>query len=234
MPYFDQYTQNGVGTETAHNNLVGRLNKAWANPVFTSMQVGNSSDYVSLDSEGVHLNGDATVWDDKEFPLGGQRISAPASKVVESTNNLIAYTTNCPLTDYVWMNIQMSHSKKLFSPVYPHLHWNQDSTKRPNWLVQYRWLYGGITIPSTWSYSTISAPVFPLTAGIAQITNFVPITPSSNEGLSAILQVKLKRDSSNTSAKFASTDPYGASAFAQSFDIHYERDSMGSRQEYVK
>jgi len=234
MTKFSAYSPTDMETNAQHNTLIQQLNKAWANPVFTSMQAGNSSDYVSLDSEGVHLNGNATVWDDRDYPLGGQRISAPASKVVESTNNLIAYTTNCPLTDYVWMNIQMSHSKKLFSPVYPHLHWSQDSTKRPNWLVEYRWIYGGITIPSTWSYSTISAPVYPLTAGIAQITDFVPITPSSDEGLSAILQVKLKRDSSNTSAKFASTDPYGASAFAQSFDIHYERDSMGSRQAYVK
>lgn len=234
MARFTAYSQRTEDVQESHNTLVSQLNKAWANPVFSSAWIGGTSDYIALSSSGIRLNGGATVFEDRDYPLGGQRISAPGAKVVESTNNLIAYSTNCPLGDYVWMNIQMSHSKKLFSPIYPHVHWNQDSTKLPNWLLEYRWMYGGIAIPSTWSYSTMLASVYPLTAGISQITPFATITPSSNEGLSAILQVKLKRDSSNTSAKFASTDPYGASAFAASFDIHYERDSMGSDSEYSK
>lgn len=220
MPKFDQYSQDDIRTNDAHNNLVKRLNREWATPVF--------------DNLAPTLSGTATVWDDKEMPMTGQRISAPGSKVVESTNNLVAFTTNCPLTDYVGMNIQMSHSKKLDSIIYPHLHWNQDSTKLPNWIVEYRWVHGGLAIPTTWSYSTRRQQVYPLTAGISQITDFVALNPTTNEGLSSILQVKLKRDSANASAKFASTDPYGASAFAMSFDIHYERDSMGSDDEYVK
>jgi len=220
MARFPAYAQSTKSDHEQHNYLVRLLNNFYAAPDFS---VGAPT-----------LSGTATVWDDKEMPLTGARIDAPASKVVTSTNNLVAYTTNCALTDYVGMNIQMSHSKKLYSPVYPHLHWNQDSTKLVNWLVEYRWVHGGKTIPSTWSYSTISMNVYPLTAGTAQITDFVALDPTTNEGLSSILQVKIKRDSSNASGKFASTDPYGASAFAMSFDVHYERDSMGSDQVYVK
>jgi len=233
---FTPYSQKPEDVNDNHNVLVSQLNKAWANPVFTSMQVGNSSDYVSLDSEGVHLSGGATVWDDKEFPLGGQRINAPGGKITESTSNSIVYSTNCPLTDYVWMNIQQSHSKKLYTAVYPHIHWLQQTSNEPNWLLEYRWQYQGAALTNTWTRSTISSHVFPYVAGstMNQVSNFNIITPTSNEGLSDILQIKLKRDSANASSNFATTDAYGKTAIAYSFDIHYERDSMGSRQAYVK
>jgi hypothetical protein len=53
-------------------------------------------------------------------------------------------------------------------------------------------------------------------------------------GLSDILQVRVIRDTDNASGLFAGNDPYTATVGAINFDVHYQVDTNGSRQEYAK
>lgn len=178
--------------------------------------------------------GDATVWNDREFPMSGVRINAPGSKVNASEMEVL-YSTNCPLTDYAAVNIQMSHGAKMGSAINPHLHWVQQTSNFPNWIISYRWQYQGQPYSTTWTFSTRNGNAFTYSGSeLNQITKFTDITPSSLQSLSDIVQFRVHRDSTNGSSMFASTDPYAQSARAVSFDVHYEIDTVGSRSEYSK
>jgi hypothetical protein len=133
------------------------------------------------------------------------------------------------------MSFQLKHGMKTRATVFPHLHWWQDSTKMPNWAISYRWQYNGRLTNSAWTDVKWSSNAYTWTTGqLNQITAFPAITPTSDGGISDILQVKLIRDSANQTSKFASTDAYGAPVNATAFDLHWERDTLGSRTEYQK
>lgn len=178
--------------------------------------------------------GDAMAWEDEKNELIGKRLDAGGSKVnTNDAEGTVAFSTNCPITDRVVMNIQMPHSKVPLSLISPHLHWFQASTKMPNWLIQYRWQYGGIAPTTTWTSLPYTSNAF--ANGVCnQITEFSDITPSTDEHISDICQIRLTRDSANTSLEFATTDPYGATANAVSFDVHIKKDTIGSNSEYGK
>jgi hypothetical protein len=217
-----------------HNVLVEQLNKNWI--VAPSAHIGNTSDYLGIASDGTPtLYGAATVFEDDMTELYGARVSAPGSKIAESTNNTLLFSTNCPVSDYAGLNFQTKHAMKTRAALYPHLHWWQDSTKMPNWLIRYRWQYNGKPTNSAWTDVAYTSNAFVWTTGqLNQITAFGSITPTSDAYISDILQIKLTRDSANTSSKFGTTDPYGAPVHAMMFDIHWERDTLGSKTEYIK
>jgi hypothetical protein len=133
------------------------------------------------------------------------------------------------------MSFQLKHGMKTRATVFPHLHWWQDSTAMPNWAISYRWQYNGRLTNSAWTDVKWSSNAFTWTTGqLNQISVFPVIAQTSDASLSDLLQVKLIRDSANASSAFATTDAYGAPVHALMFDLHWERDTLGSRTEYQK
>jgi len=52
--------------------------------------------------------------------------------------------------------------------------------------------------------------------------------------VSDIIEMRLIRDTVNTSTLFTGADPYTGTVGITSMDLHFECDTLGSRTEYTK
>jgi hypothetical protein len=140
----------------------------------------------------------------------------------------IGFLASPSATQVIAIIAQMPHSWKLGSTIYPHIHWMPITTNTGSvlWHIEYKWTNVFATESGTWTTLDILSPA----DGIAfkhQLSSFGGI---SGEGkyLSSILTIKISRIGGD------GTDTYTADALLKEFDIHYEMDTLGSRQEYIK
>ncbi len=197
----------------------------------------NGGDYTGFEDDGTMVfNGDATVYDDILNQLIGEKLESPSSQITQdASEGTVVFSTSADLTDYVVMNVQISHSWKMGTPIYPHIHWFQTEDNIPNWLLQYRWQANGQPKTTTWSSTPLSENAFEYVSGtLNQISGFPAIEPPTGYDLSDIVQFRIIRDNDNDSGLFAGADPYTTSVHAVNFDCHYIKDGVGSRQEYSK
>lgn len=203
----------------------------------SSLNAGGAVNYTGIDGGG-HLKmfGTATVFLDELYPLIGQKLESPSSDIVTNlAEGALEFKTSATLADYVVMPVQINHDWKVASNIYPHLHWWQTSTVVPNWLILHRWEVQGSAKMEAWSTQAWTSHAFAYSGGtFNQITVFGTITPPGNSGLSDILQIRLLRDTANASAAFGTIDELAASVYAVSLDVHKEKDTLGSNQEYSK
>ena len=200
---------------------------------------GGAVNRTVFDEDGtMEAQGDATTWEDLRFPLQGQRLDVAAGRVdYNYTDCTVDFQSNALYPgDPICFICQQSHSKLLGSAIELHLHWLQNQNATPNWLIGYKWLNTGER------YDTLTETLMPWTSNaitytantISQLTEFGTITKPVDDTLSSILHIRLFRDTTNVSTLFAGADPYIGDAQATEFDIHYIKDTMGSREEYVK
>ena len=187
-------------------------------------------------------NGDGRVrlrlsaWDDLRSPATGSRIDTSTGRLdYNFTECGIAFDETARYPDEPLCIIQqMSHSKKLGTPVRPHIHWIQNSADVPNWLIAYRVYSYGDVVPE-FQLAKYDNTIFAYTGWeLAQITTFPNIECPDDEMLSLELDVILYRDSANASGLFDGPDPYGGPVLYKEFDIHYQRDGFGSTYEFKK
>lgn len=193
-----------------------------------------------IESDGtLEFKGDATVWEDLRFPLQGQRLDTSSGRIDYNYDDCtVDYADNARYdNEPICFVAQMSHSKLLGSAIELHLHWLQNANNTPNWLLGYRWVNTGETAVIVGSETLVKwqTNVITYSSGtISQLTEFGEITKPTTDTLSSILQIRLFRDSANTSTLFAGADPYVGAVQALEFDIHYEKDTIGSRTEFSK
>ena len=179
-----------------------------------------------------------TVFDDIRFPLTGQQLTTSAGRLDYNFDECtvdFGATARYP-EEPICMVAQMPHGKKFGTDIRPHIHWVQEQDETPNWLLAYRFYNNGAAIPSSFSLAAISStPDFVYTSGtILQLSDFPHIGAPVNEGVSAICDLILYRDSANESGLFVGADSYSGTAAAKEFDFHIMFDAPGSRQEYIK
>lgn len=185
-------------------------------------------------------------WDDEKFPLIGQGIDTTTGRhgmnyyngVVFFANNA-RYTVNA-INEVVSMNSQMPHKWNTGSAIKPHIHWlQQHATNIPNWLLGYEIKQKGATLSLETDFSnmtllTIQSNAFTYTSGVLeQISGFGEID-MTGYGISDNIHYCLWRDTANASGEFSGADPSSLTEYIREFDVHFEIDSRGSRQEYVK
>lgn len=177
-----------------------------------------------------------TYWDDLRFPFMGQQLDTASGRIDYSYSELgIGFQNNTRYTEEpICMIVQMPHAWKLESAVHPHLHFIQNQNASPNWMIEYRVYKNGAAVPSTWQKS-IGSLVYSYTSGsIIQKCIFTEIDMTGIDSVSSFIDVKLYRDTGNASSLFTGSDPYTGTAIAKEFDIHYEIDMPGSRDQYIK
>ena len=177
------------------------------------------------------------VWDDLRFPAFNARLNSVAGHIdYNETDGTVDFDDSSDYTDNDALQFccQMQHAHLFGSDVHPHIHWIQASANVPNWMIAYRWhLVGGT--PGAWTLAKYSGHAITYSAGtIHQLTEFGTISPPANETVSSILQVKLFRDTPNTSTLFAGADPLVGDTKLLEFDLHYQIDALGSQGEYTK
>jgi hypothetical protein len=139
----------------------------------------------------------------------------------------------------LYFTIQIPHSYKLGSTLQPHVHWTTFSGTPSGtnvvWGLEYTMMKVGGTFSTTTTLLTANTviPSIGTPTGVGQhlITEFSGITSGTSPndiGISTILMCRLFRKAADSNDTFAY--PVGLLGF----DIHYEKDTQGSREEYVK
>ena len=182
------------------------------------------------------------AWDDLRFPLvSSSRLDTSSGRIdYDFFNAAVEFQSNARYpNEPVCFLIQMQHTWKEETEIRPHLHWVQQGSDVPNWLMAWKYWDNGqsFTLNTDYSAHTLAAwdsNIFTYTSGsIVQISEF-PAISMAGMGTSDGIVVSFFRDSANTSGQFAGADPSAITESAFEFDIHFQKDFHGSRQEFAK
>ena len=200
------------------------------------LRVGGDTNYFYVTSGGeVSLNGAATQWDDLRVAGSQARpgVTAPTLGAFGPSGNLRTLRFDAGQHDEIEFEIQMPHSWKLGSKLYPHVHWAPVSATTGNvvWELEYAWANadGTFGAPSSMASDAQAA------GGMAWVHKLAPLKSGGNayidgtgKTLSSMLVCRLHRNAGSGS------DTLNADVAFLEFDIHYEVDSFGSNEEYTK
>lgn len=207
-----------------------------------SQNVKVNSNFVIEPDGTQRLDGAATVWDDlMVFPDATSRGNSypPTWRVFKknSTDNsqgVYLWFFSSSSEQELYFTAQIPHSYKVGSALFPHVHWTTVTGTPINSNVVWGLEYSVIAIGGTFPYtSTVRATS--IIGGITSISGtgqhlisaFESI-PGSNLGISTVICCRLYREVSNNG------DTFGNEVGLLGFDIHYEKDTEGSRSEFTK
>jgi hypothetical protein len=183
-------------------------------------------------------------WDDVRFEPDAQNLLNPAGRIDFDTTELtVDFQANALYPDDDFFGVrQMSHRYKLQSSIRPHCHFYQLGSAVPNWLVELRIYKNGGLVPAGYQLYALDqlAFTYPGSGTFFQIafTDLIDMTATGPFGaidtVSAFVDMKFYRDTTNVSGLFAGPDPQAGNAKLKEFDIHYQIDSSGSNQEFIK
>jgi len=196
--------------------------------------VANGND-TKVEADGsLKFEGNATVWDDLRVSLDKGSSSASLEYVWGSVGPQIWYFRNNEGLEMMSFVVQLPHSWKEGTTIYPHVHWLPKTSKTGNleWNLDYSWQNYDASTPQVFPTYTTSTVVAtgPFVANTHRITSLTGGTGLDGTGkkISSILICRIWRNSSNTA------DTYNDDAGLLSLDFHYQIDTVGSRAEYVK
>ena len=191
------------------------------------MTVGNR-DWSLENKIGLH-------WDDLKFPATGNNLDSAATRYRYDFDELaIIFDANARKSEEILGYIaQMEHAWAEESTLKPHIHWIQSQAAVPNWLIEYRRYNNGSIVPAFTAVAALSS-IFTYTSGdMLQITTFPDINMAGLT-VSSFVDVRITRDTDNTSGLFAGVDPVTGPVSFKEFDFHAQNDSRGSLLEYIK
>jgi hypothetical protein len=204
-----------------------------ANVLFAQIVKINSNHVIEADGT-VRADGAATTFDDILVPFTQAKQGSNSKPDFDFTNVGLLFPQNDAL-EKIYLVVQIPHSYKLASSIYPHIHWQQTSSSFPIWKMDYKWFNIGDPIPGSFTTIQTNTGVKTYSTGsLHQVSSFGEISGAANstggglspiaKGISSILLIKLYRDDN-----VAIGDVLGFQ-----FDIHYEKDTEGSRDEFEK
>jgi hypothetical protein len=216
----------------------------------TSFKIGDVSggDYIEIGTDGyLTLNGAATVYDDLRIPVtsttaGGTK--DPDFAVFKTNGSgsqgVFLHWFDKNAEEELYFSLQLPHSWKEGSNVFPHVHWVGETTSTtglfPRWGLEYTWsnvnaAFGNTTIiysdASTAASATVSGDTL-VTADKHHISIIGDGTGIDGTGqtFSSMLMCRIFRDATNA------TDDYPFDAGLLEIDFHYQIDSLGTNNEF--
>ena len=190
---------------------------------------GGTTHYSEFEADGTyHMAGDATVWDDITVPGLSVRPSGSLPPALTSgfAGNANLYTYQFIGTggsvNECYFSIQLPHGWKEGSTIYPHVHWTPTDANAGDvkWQLEYTWANLNTAFGGSTADSVVSAASG--TAWQSQVSGFTPIV-GTGKTISSILVCRLFRDPADVA------DTYAHDVSLISFDIHIEKDTIGSR-----
>lgn len=190
-------------------------------------QIGTDPDYTEFEADGTPVfKGAATNWNDINkslLPLS-TGLNVPNIIAINGAVHLKVRAFNGVGTlNELGEGCEILHDYKEGSDIMPHLHWAATTSAAGNvkWQLAYMWINRNGTFTGEVVESVTVAA-----SGVAwqeQRTNFPAISGTGKE-IGSRFQFVLFRDPTDAA------DTYAADAAAFDFGIHYERDTIGSRQ----
>jgi hypothetical protein len=166
-------------------------------------------------------------WDDiitPGFALGTGN-AAPALVSFSPVTNMRVYgfsgTNSTP--DELFAFFELPHGYKEGTDLYPHVHWqpNDNNVANVKWQVAYAIAPVGGNFTVTGSSAGVEATV---DSTSHLLTTLAPVIPGLNLKIGSIIACRLFRDATDPQ------DTYTGLANLLSFGIHFQKDSLGSRQ----
>lgn len=216
--------------------------------LFTMTSILNAQEVKINDNLKVEADGtlvfenSATVYDDlMVYPdatsRGGSNPpvwGSTAFKKNGSSQGVFLWMFSASTEQELYFTVQLPHSYKVGSTLFPHVHWTTatgtPTTTNVTWGLEYSAIAigGSFSTTSTLTSNTlISAVGTPTGTGQHLITSLGTIS-GTNLGISAVLVCRIYRATGD------SNDTFGNEVGFLGFDIHYEKDTEGSRSEFVK
>jgi hypothetical protein len=196
---------------------------------FGDVDAGNYSKFEE-DSGFKVSYGSGIAWDDMRVPGLSTLRTGTSSPDLENFvgSGLLANTFDGASTlEQVYFAVQMAHGYKSNSTLHPHVHWAPTTNDSGNicWFLQYTWqdINGVFAGPTT--ISGVQAAT-----GVAWTHQLCELPEISGAGasVSSMIVARLYR------APTFSLDTYEADAAFLEFDLHYQKDTDGSRSEFSK
>lgn len=168
-------------------------------------------------------------WEDKTIPIGGMVLSGANQPTVGIFLGAISTLLFAPgVLNEVFITLQIPHRYSEGTDVRPHLHWAPINVNAGNvvWGMEYQWRNVGAQFANPTATLTVTTAAG-LVGGGHQVAGFGTVV-GAGQLLSSMFAMRLYRDGANAA------DTYLSSAALLEFDIHYQADARGSRQEFVK
>lgn len=197
----------------------------------------DGTDYVEIDAVtgNLRLLGKATAWEDLRVSASVAKpgATAPSYKTFGPSGNLQALMFEAGHHDEVFFEVQLPHAWKQGSNIYPHVHWTPTDTTAGNvvWELEYSWanINGTFGAPSNMATDATAA------GGTAWVHKLTQLKSGGNayidgtgKTFSSMIMCRLHRNSNSGS------DTLNKDVALLEIDFHYEVDSFGSDEEYVK
>lgn len=190
-----------------------------------------AGDYSVFEDDGtLRMEGDAKVWDDLRIPGLSVAKGASAPDLISwlgAGGLMVNGFDGNATSEQVFFTCQLPHSYKQGSDIEPHVHWGPVNANAGNvkWFLEYSWANIDGTFPAITTISIVDAASG--TAWDHQVAPFSTIT-GTGKMISSMLVCRLYRNPGD------GDDTYGSDAGFLEFDFHFEKDTIGSRQEFIK
>jgi hypothetical protein len=186
---------------------------------------GDSTNYSQFEIDGTFkMNGTTTVFDDLVVPLTSSKVGANAKPDFDEINIGYLFPQN-DATEILYLIVQMPHSWKEGSTIYPHVHYSRTAAGKPTFQMAYSWFNIGSTPSAPTTTLDLATEAITYSTGtIHQINQSVSGISGVGKNISSVLVIKL----------FRNDNVVAGDVLAYQFDIHYEKDTLGSRTEYTK
>jgi len=172
------------------------------------------------------------VWEDLRMPVNVVRVPTTAPPGWDAFKTGLEILWFDPDTDnQVYFATQLPHAYKEGTNIVFHTHWtpaaNGNLNEVVNWGLEYSWANTGDDFPGTTTiYANAHIPTdATLVADRHYRTDFAEISGAGKE-ISSILMGRFFRDADGSGG----TDDYGDNAGLLEIDIHYQLNTLGSRQ----
>ncbi len=189
----------------------------------STCHMGSLTNYLYVSTDGfIQRYGNAQAYEDLRVPLVTTKQGALSKPDFSYTNIGYLFPQN-DATEILYGSAQFEHSYTTGTTVFPHVHFEQTSSSTPTFKLDYMWTSLGV---ATSAFTTIqtTATVYTYTGGvIAQLANF-PSIAGTEQSISSIFKFRLYRDDDRVTGDVLTTD----------FDIHFYKNTLGSRTETSK
>jgi len=163
-------------------------------------------------------------YNDVTFALNQTRIGSNLKPDYDYTNVGLLFPQN-DTSEIVYFTVQLPHSWKVGTQVYPHIHVRQSQNIQATFRMEYIWYNIGDVIPTVWSTYDMNQYAMPYTSGsILNIIKGANGISGVGKTISSMLKIKLYR----------TDNVYVGDMLADQFDIHVEIDGFGSQTQYDK
>jgi len=189
-------------------------------------------------SKNTVLSGDATTWDDILISVSNVKLpasNAPTWTDYDGGTGGVAFPFLAfDVADIIYFDVQTSHSMKLNDLLKQHIHFTLPNTTNigDKFKFQLDVMAGGVN--DTWTEPTESPYTATHTVAADDDTKNRVLGLASIDGYNTTISTIFKMKLTRIDVPGTTGTEYGSDVYISFIDGHYQRDSLGSDEEYVK